>query len=63
MHSGFRSHMEEELRFTCPTPGCGAKFEEPLSWFQNPSFTCPKCGNHHILDVEKIPVAKEFFAL
>jgi peptide subunit release factor 1 (eRF1) len=54
---------EKELRFTCPTPGCGAKFEEPLSWFQNPSFTCPKCGNYHILDVEKIPIAKEFFAL
>ncbi len=59
-----RIAMEEEkqLRFTCPTPRCGAKFEEPLSWFQdNPSFTCPKCGNDHTLDLEKMPGAKEFF--
>jgi len=35
----------ETIKFDCP--GCGGKFDEPLSRFANdPGITCPACGKH-----------------
>ena len=50
------------LDFICPTLGCGKIHHLRRSWF-TPTFrlSCPFCRQERILDLEKMPEAKEYF--